>query len=161
MKSRGIISNTPTQSAAVSRAAIPQSRPMLRAPQVAPRMATGNLPQIGGIGGASRAISPMQQSQKMLASVMTQGAGGGISQETVSMLTSAFDKFAESVQTLQTMQISVKLDATNVNVNFNGASFLSNLTEEVRKGVLTQVKNEIENQLVIGNDGKARFQQGF
>jgi len=71
-----------------------------------------------------------------------------------------FNQFSESVKQLQNIQLSVKLDNTNVNVNFNGAGFLETLTEDVRKSVLQKVKEEITNKLEIGNDGKARFSEG-
>lgn len=123
-----------------------------------------SVPSMGGAG--IRGFNPVARGQQMLGNAMAvQAAGrngggaGGISSETVAMLTSAFDSFAESVQTLQSMQISVKLDATNINVNFNGTSFLANLTTEVTNGVLKQVVYKIENELMIDNTGKPKFRE--
>jgi hypothetical protein len=158
LANRGILSPTATQQIKSPTPSAPRTQPLLRAPQIPPSMATSNIPSLG----ARPTVSPMQQSQRMLASAMQRGSGssggtGGISSEVVGMLSAAFDKFAESVQTLKDMQISVKLDATNINVNFNGASFLDNLTQEVRNGVLREVKNEIETKLVQNSGGEFRF----
>jgi hypothetical protein len=51
------------------------------------------------------------------------------------------------------MQLSVKLDTTNVNVNFNGTSFLSTLTDNIRKEVLEEVKRQIPNIQHSGTGG--------
>ena len=48
-------------------------------------------------------------------------------------------------RSLQNMQLSVKLDATNINVNFNGTSFLANLTDTIKSEVLSAVQREIPN----------------
>jgi hypothetical protein len=55
---------------------------------------------------------------------------------------SVFDKFSEAVDKLAGLNISVKLDTTNVNVNFNGTSFLSTLDEKIRNAVITEVSNQ-------------------
>ena len=91
---------------------------------------------------------------------MVDGLSDTISNLT-SMLKPVFDQFAESVKQLQNVQLSVTLDTTNVNVNFNGAGFLQTLASDVRTAVLKEVKNEITNKLEIGNDGKARFKEGI
>jgi hypothetical protein len=73
------------------------------------------------------------------------GGGFSISPETVTSLNNAFSGFSTAVDKLVGMQLSVKLDATNVNVNFSGTSFLSKLTETIRTEVLAEVKNQIPN----------------
>jgi len=73
------------------------------------------------------------------------GGGFSISPETVTSLNNAFSGFSTAVDKLVGMQLSVKLDATNVNVNFSGTSFLANLTDTIRTEVLAEVKNQIPN----------------
>ncbi len=77
------------------------------------------------------------------------------------VLSPIFDRFSESIKQLQNIQLSVKLDTTNVNVNFNGAGFLTTLTEDVQRAVLTKVKQEIVNKLEIQPNGKASFTEGI
>ena len=55
---------------------------------------------------------------------------------------SVFTKFSEAVDKLAGLNISVKLDTTNVNVNLNGGSFLSTLDEKIRTAVLQEVSKE-------------------
>jgi hypothetical protein len=64
------------------------------------------------------------------------GGGFSISPETVTSLNNAFSGFSTAVDKLVGMQLSVKLDATNVNVNFSGTSFLGKLTDTIREEVL-------------------------
>ena len=73
------------------------------------------------------------------------GGGGTVSSEMVNQLSHVFTKFSESVQSLANMQIHVKLDTANINVNFNGTSFLHNLNNMVKDAVLQEVKNQIPN----------------
>jgi hypothetical protein len=60
-------------------------------------------------------------------------------------LSTSLDGFVTAVNTLGEMKLSVKLDTTNVNVNFNGASFLSNLSDQIRTEVLNEVARQIPN----------------
>lgn len=66
-----------------------------------------------------------------------------ISPEGITQLQGVFTQFAESVDKLVNSQFSVKLDTTNVNVNFNGASFLSTLKDDIKSELLETVKAEI------------------
>lgn len=59
------------------------------------------------------------------------------------VLSSAFSGFAQSVEKLSSLQLSVKLDAANVNVNFNGAGFLAGLTDSIREEVVSAVQREL------------------
>jgi len=77
------------------------------------------------------------------AGVPTMNRGGGVfgrrgDMPTMPDLAPVFDKFSEAVDKLAGLNISVKLETANVNVNFNGTSFLSNLNEEIRKVVLEE-----------------------
>jgi hypothetical protein len=59
-------------------------------------------------------------------------------------LTNIFSGFAETVQKLVNTKFNVALDPTNINVNFNGASFLETLKDDIKDGLLTEVGNEIQ-----------------
>ena len=59
-------------------------------------------------------------------------------------LTNIFSGFAETVEKLVNTKFNVALDPTNINVNFNGASFLETLKDDIRDGLLTEVGNEIQ-----------------
>ena len=87
------------------------------------------------------------------------GGGFSISPETVTSLNNAFSGFSTAVDKLVGMQLSVKLDATNVNVNFSGTSFLGKLTDTIREEVLKEVKNQIPN-ISQNTSGGNEFQQG-
>jgi hypothetical protein len=69
----------------------------------------------------------------------------GISSETVTSLNNVFSTFSTAVDKLVDMKLTVKLDPTNVNVNFTGTSFLGKLTETIRVAVLAEVRNQIPN----------------
>jgi hypothetical protein len=58
-------------------------------------------------------------------------------------LQAVFTDFTTAVNNLVNSQFSVKLDTTNVNVNFNGGSFLATLREDIRNELLAEVGNEI------------------
>ena len=55
-----------------------------------------------------------------------------------------FNGFTAAVDKLVNFQFNVKLDPTNVNVNFNGGSFLSTLKDDIRDELLSEVGNEIQ-----------------
>ena len=55
------------------------------------------------------------------------------------------NQFEQSVQKLMDFQLNVKVDPTNVTVNFQGGSFLSTLKEDIKNELLEKVKSEIGN----------------
>jgi hypothetical protein len=55
------------------------------------------------------------------------------------------NQFEQSVQKLMNFQLNVKVDPTNVTVNFQGGSFLSTLKEDIKNELLEKVKSEIGN----------------
>ena len=73
------------------------------------------------------------------------GGGVGISAETVTSLNNVFSTFSTAVDKLVDMKLTVKLDPTEVNVNFNNTSFLATLHSVVASEVLAQVRNQIPN----------------
>ena len=62
-------------------------------------------------------------------------------------------EFSKNLDRLSNISFTVKLDATNINVNLNGGSFLSNLTDQLKQQLFAQVGTEIANYRV-GDGGK-------
>jgi hypothetical protein len=89
--------------------------------------------------------------------------GGGIDPEIVNKLMTTLDKFnvdlSANIDKLANTNFSVKLDATNINVNLSGGDFLSKLTKDVQQAVLQEVSSKLQNAS-IGNDGKLKFSSG-
>ena len=54
-----------------------------------------------------------------------------------------FGMFEETVGKLMDFQLSVKVDPTNVNVNFNGANFLEGLRDDIKKELIAKVREEL------------------
>ena len=59
-------------------------------------------------------------------------------------LQNVFSNFAASVDKLVNTKFNVALDTTNVNVNFNGASFLETLKEDIKNELLEEVSEQIK-----------------
>jgi hypothetical protein len=59
-------------------------------------------------------------------------------------LKSVFNQFDQSVQKLMDFQLSVKVDPTNVTVNFQGSSFLAGLKDSIRNELLEKVREELK-----------------
>lgn len=58
-------------------------------------------------------------------------------------LSNIFNDFSASVDKLVNSKFTVKLDPTNINVNFNGASFLQSMKEDIKNELLDHVASEI------------------
>jgi hypothetical protein len=90
-------------------------------------------------------------------------ASGGIDPEIVNKLMATLDKFnvdlSANIDKLANTNLSIKLDATNINVNLSGGDFLAKLTKDVQQAVLTEVSNKLQNAS-IGNDGKLKLSSG-
>ena len=61
----------------------------------------------------------------------------------IPQLTTIFNNFAATVDKLIGSKFQVALDTTNINVNFNGASFLETMKEDIKKELLTEVGKQI------------------
>ena len=59
-------------------------------------------------------------------------------------LTTVFSDFAATVEKLVNTRFNVAIDPTNINVNFNGASFLDSLKTDLKDELLKEVGNEIQ-----------------
>jgi len=71
--------------------------------------------------------------------------GGNAFMEALPALKNVFADFSLAVDKLANMQFHVKLDTTNVNVNFNGLSFLATMKEDIKSELLEKVREEIGN----------------
>jgi hypothetical protein len=54
------------------------------------------------------------------------------------------NQFTESVQKLMDFQLNVKVDPTNVTVNFQGSNFLAGLKDNIRNELLEEVRRELK-----------------
>lgn len=71
--------------------------------------------------------------------------GIGISSDMVNMLSSSLIGFSDAVRKLEQIKISVKIDPTNVNVNFNGTSFLATLRDDIKAELINEVRRQLPN----------------
>lgn len=74
---------------------------------------------------------------------VVEAAVGNAFSEAIPALRNVFADFSATVDRLVNTQFSVKLDTTNVNVNFNGASFLASMKEDIKRELLDEVAREI------------------
>ena len=77
----------------------------------------------------------------------------GLDLSILERLTASLDKFNKDFSTnidrLNETQIKITLDATNVNVNLNGADVLSRLTESVQQTIMETVTSELGKYKVV------------
>jgi hypothetical protein len=73
------------------------------------------------------------------------GGGGNMFLEALPALRNVFADFSNAVDRLANTNFHVKLDTTNVNVNFNGGSFLASMKDDIKRELLEEVKREIGN----------------
>ena len=59
-------------------------------------------------------------------------------------LKGVFNQFDQSVQKLIDFQLHVKVDPTNVTVNFQGSSFLAGLKDDIRNELIEKVREELK-----------------
>jgi TP901 family phage tail tape measure protein len=70
------------------------------------------------------------------------------------VFTSFTNSFNESIKNLQNTKLQIKLDSVNVNVNLNGTSMLTQISEQTRKEIVGQVIDKLKNEYGVGNNGK-------
>ena len=70
--------------------------------------------------------------------------GAGALSSVIPNLQAVFSDFAATVDKLVQPKFHVTLDPTNVNVNFNGASFLDGMKEDIKKELLDEVGEQIK-----------------
>ena len=74
-------------------------------------------------------------------------------------LKGVFTQFDQSVQKLIDFQLNVKVDPTNVTVNFQGSSFLAGLKDDIRNELLEKVKESI-GQAKFNESGELEVRSG-
>jgi hypothetical protein len=83
-------------------------------------------------------------------------ASGGIDIAKLESVFTTFNTaFKEAITTLANTQLSVKLDATNINVNLTGGAFLDKLKKDTKDELLREIGGQFAN-LKVGNDGDVR-----
>lgn len=95
------------------------------------------------IFNASSSDVRTNSAQNQASSSTTSIVGGGISPEVIASFGSSINNFVAAVDKLQNLKLSVQIDATNVNVNLNGGTFLNTLSTEIKNTVLDIVAKEI------------------
>ena len=75
--------------------------------------------------------------------LVSDGGAGALS-SVIPNLQAVFSDFAATVDKLVQTKFHVSLDPTNVNVNFNGASFLETMKEDIKKELLDEVGEQIK-----------------
>ena len=85
------------------------------------------------------------------------GGALGIDPQLVTNLGNIFNTFVsgfnESIKNLKDTKLQVKLDSVNVNVNLNGTSMLTQISEETRNSIMEQVVQKIQNEYSVGGPG--------
>jgi len=88
--------------------------------------------------------------------------GLGINPEIISRLAQSLDKFnndlSANIEKLNSTNFSIKLDTTNVNINFNGANFLQTLTNDIRNAVVDEIAKELP-KYKVDNDRRLKKDQ--
>ena len=99
-----------------------------------------------GVGNAPSAGSAAAMSRGGSVGYYQDGGqvAGGISMSVVEKLNNAFSTFEKSVNKLVTSKFQVSLDTAQVNVVFNGGSFLNSLTDQVRTELFKFVGSELQ-----------------
>jgi TP901 family phage tail tape measure protein len=85
------------------------------------------------------------------------GGALGIDPQLITNLGNIFNTFVsgfnESIKNLKDTKLQVKLDSVNVNVNLNGTSMLTQISEETRNSIMEQVVQKIQNEYSVGGPG--------
>lgn len=102
------------------------------------------------VPGSNIANNIANQTQSQIAS-----SPQAISTETVNKIDNVFTKFTETVTKLENTNLSVKLDPFNINVNFNGAGFLSALNDTIKTEVIKTVQEQL-GKLGFDESGKPK-----
>ena len=71
----------------------------------------------------------------------------------ISGLNSFVQSMSQNITRLENMTFNVKLDTTNVNINFNGTGFLESLTANIKRELLNHIANNVIPQLKHDSGG--------
>ena len=98
-------------------------------------------------GGAMARGGMVKYMQEGGVAYLANGSGSSMPDISVSAdkLVSFANQFESSVQKLLNFQLQVKVDPTNVTVNFQGANFLAGLKDSIKNELLEKVRQELGN----------------
>jgi hypothetical protein len=120
--------------------------------------------------GSSNALpSANQNSGNASAAPMSQGgvvryrqfgstgpeSGGGMGMDQLTSALNNFNtEFSKNIDKLSQTNLSIKLDATNINVNLSDGGLLQKITSDLKKEIMSEVGNKIKNEYSVGEGGR-------
>jgi TP901 family phage tail tape measure protein len=116
----------------------------------------------GAIGMANGGV--VNQTQYLAFGGFAKAINGLLDGDFINKLSQTFNSFmsdmSKNIDKLNSTNFNIKLDTTNINVNLNGGTFLSQMTEQVRSAVMQEVAKEIQNYSA-GEGGRLRKNSGI
>jgi len=116
----------------------------------------------GAIGMANGGV--VNQTQYLMFGGFAKAISGLLDGDFINKLSQTFNSFmsdmSKNIDKLNSTNFNIKLDTTNINVNLNGGTFLSQMTEQVRSAVMQEVAKEIQNYSA-GEGGRLRKNSGI
>ncbi|NDG28548.1 phage tail tape measure protein [bacterium] len=116
----------------------------------------------GAIGMANGGV--VNQTQYLAFGGFAKAINGLLDGDFINKLSQTFNSFmsdmSKNIDKLNSTNFNIKLDTTNINVNLNGGTFLSQMTEQVRSAVIQEVSKEIQNYSA-GEGGRLRKNSGI
>jgi TP901 family phage tail tape measure protein len=116
----------------------------------------------GAIGMANGGV--VNQTQYLMFGGFAKAINGLLDGDFINKLSQTFNSFmsdmSKNIDKLNSTNLDIKLDTTNINVNLNGGTFLGQMTEQVRSAVMQEVAKEIQNYSA-GEGGRLRKNSGI
>ena len=85
-----------------------------------------------------------------------ESSGGGINMDQLTNALNSFNaEFSKNIDKLQNTNLSVKLDATNINVNLTDGGILQKLTSDLKSEIMKEVANKLSST-GMGQDGRLK-----
>jgi TP901 family phage tail tape measure protein len=125
-----------------------------------------NLQLLKAMNNGSGGVSNTSGGAALMATggvVRYRSEGSNDAEKGMSTFTAALNTFnqqlSENVKSLSAVRLQIKLDTTNVNINFSGAEALASMTKQVKDDVLKQVMDKI-GTLRASTDGELKQNTG-
>ena len=103
-------------------------------------------PGAAGVEGLAQTVDPA-----FLTQVITQFGAN------IAALSTSLDRFnqqlSSNINELKNLKFQVKLETTNVNVNFSGTNFLNQLSASIKQEILHEVATQMIPQIAQNNNG--------
>jgi hypothetical protein len=119
-------------------------------------------PSSGGTAIGMARGGVVNQTQYLAFGGFAKAISGLLDGDFVGKLTQSFNTFisemSKNIDKLNSTNFTMKLDTTNVNVNFNGANFLQTLTNDIRNAVVDEIAKELP-KYKVDNDRRLRKDQ--